>query len=158
MSAFTPDFEFRIEFDGDVVTGRMKRLTRADQIKLAPSMGLVREEGQSVYQVFLDSVQGVAAILPDYVTEFHGLTIGGREATLDQMLTHSYFNNLVDKMGALLIEESLLGDETAKKSATLSQESAADSGKRSESSLEDTPSQSGGMPGGTATPPETAEA
>lgn len=119
MSQFTPTVFFATDFDGDTITMTLKRLTRAQLHIAAPVMdeGVIKTfEGKLKY---LDIM---AELLPQVVTEFKGLYIGGVEAKLEDVLLEGFFSPLLDDIGDELFKVSFHQEGVIKKSKELVEE------------------------------------
>ena len=147
MSQFTPETDFRIEFDGDVVTGSMKRLLRGDMLRMMPETGEAEVIGDGpltrlVVRASLESQRLAVEVLPSYITKFEGLRVGGEavsaEVFFEKYAVHTYFTRLVVALEQHLIATSYVkadGEEAGaeaeeaaeKKSASPSASSSPDS-------------------------------
>ena len=148
MSQFTPETDFRIEFDGDVVTGSMKRLLRGDMLRMMPETGAaeVIADGpltRLVVRASLESQRLAVEVLPSYITKFEGLRVGGEavsaEVFFEKYAAQTYFTRLVVGLEQHLLSTSYVkadgeeevaepgAEEAEKKSALPSASSSPDS-------------------------------
>ena len=148
MSQFIPATDFRIEFDGDVVTGSMKQLLRGDMLRMMPETGEaeVIEAGPLTrveVRASLESQRLAVEVLPSYITKFEGLIVGveavSAEVFFEKYAMHTYFTLLVVGLERHLLATSYVkadggeagaepGAEAAeKKSASPSASSSPDS-------------------------------
>ena len=104
MSQFTPETDFRIEFDGDVVTGSMKRLLRGDMLRMMPETGEAEVIGDGPLtrvevRASMESQRLAVEVLPSYITKFEGLIVGGEavsaEVFFEKYAAQTYFTRLV---------------------------------------------------------------
>lgn len=137
MSQFTPETGFSIKFDGDTVSGSMKRLKRGDFLKLYPDMdgmAAVDAGGKTArvsIRASVETLDRAAELLPGYVTEFKGLRIGGVEVGADGFFKEfaglSFFSSLVSGLLGHLMNTSYLLEDEEKKSGSPSGSTSQDS-------------------------------
>ena len=117
MSQFTPQVSHEVEFEGDVVTMKIRRMQRKDFQRLMPYM---REESDKITMSFSDKVEfgGVMFdLLPEYVSDFQGLMdAGGQPLAFDTIAGEVYFNDLLQDIATKLFSISRLSGDEAKNS------------------------------------------
>jgi len=132
MSKFTPTFSTSFDFDGDTISVTMNRLKRKHALKLAPyikyddkgEVSLSLEENLTLLDVAIPIIQG-------HVKSMSGLTIGGDEGErnlivdngkpndeelYNMIFDETYFISFLGELLSALMENSFVGDDTAKKS------------------------------------------
>lgn len=130
MSNFLPSRTFRIEFDGDVITGRLRPLTRQDLLRLSPYFK--QAPGGAVSMIFADQMalaDAAAELLPAYIEDFSGLTVDGRPAGLEVALEQSYFLELLAALIGDLFAASTLSAVKKPMSGAPSPGESPDSGR-----------------------------
>lgn len=119
MSKFTPLVEYETGFEGDTVTMKIRRMTRADQQNLIPFMGDVDDEGQ-LKMSFKDENElsnAMLGLLPQNIKEFAGLKDeSGEDISLETAIKETYFMGLISEILMKLMEVSNIKAEDKKKS------------------------------------------
>lgn len=95
MSGYVRSTEFAIEFDGQTAKGKLGQLTLPD---------LLRMEAKDV-STDQEAAKVLAEILPNYVTEFTGLTdAAGAAMTIQEVCGLAYFVELAMAIGRKLVQ------------------------------------------------------
>lgn len=122
MGNYTPLVSHSVSFDGDLVTMNIRRLKRADMMKLLPYLSERTNANGETETVVAFSSQAelfdvVSEMLKGYVTNFTGLKMAdGENVSLENALDEAYYIPLVSDIVAKLIEVSQLDEADTKNS------------------------------------------
>lgn len=117
MSKFTPFVKWEVEYDGDVVKFKLRRLLNEHYILI--STVLHPENGKAARGVGLNAqiVNEAEPVFRYAVQEMAGLKdADGNELKLDDILKEGYFHPLLDRLLGYLMKVSVVMEEDAKKS------------------------------------------
>lgn len=106
MSAFLPVFPFAVRFEDETARGNMRALKRCDMLRLLNAMQAASDSHASEPASAAQSLELVelgASLLPEYISDFSGITIGGNPAQLEDILEQHHFSALLDALLCALI-------------------------------------------------------
>lgn len=116
MSKFVKATAFETTYEGDTVRALLKPLTLPDAIRLEDLVS-DRSKADEFLMFLVD-------LLPRYVEEFDGLRdAGGGKLTINDVVGHRYFMDLLQQIGMALLRASL--PQNPPKPAEESDESSA---------------------------------
>ena len=109
MSGYTPKEKFELEFEGDIITYSLSRMTRKEVMVLTPYFMKVKTDES---EEAMNAMDKVIDMLPDHVSEFKGLKdAGGNALSFESMFNQSYFIRVVKDMAANLMQISWISKE-----------------------------------------------
>jgi len=127
MSRFLPTVLHTIDFDGDTVSVKLRRVTRGDMLRIAPHLPTDGNEPTTEQNLIM--LEEIAQVLPGYVESFDGLVDGnGEPITLETVISEAYFLELLGEIAGLLISSSSPTEKEGKNSDEPLAESMAGEG------------------------------
>lgn len=120
MSGYKPREHFEHEFEGDIVSYYLTRLTRQEVMELTPLfIKIEKDESEEAMMI----INKIIEFLPMHVQNFDGLVDSNNEPIkLDLVLTDTYFLGLAKEMAGNLMSISWTNkakDDVLKKSNAL---------------------------------------
>lgn len=117
MSRFTKTFSFTTNFEDDVVSVTMTRMTRKDAMSLKRFYKVGEDGKQSIsFEDAQQMTEVMSDILPEHVKSFSGLkSAEGDDLTFSEVYDEAYFLPLVQDIMSELFSNSYSNGEQEKK-------------------------------------------
>ena len=119
MSGYTRSFQEKIEFDGDIITVKLTRLTRKAMMEILPFLDIDDQGGVTMTpDQALRFIGESADIVKPFIKEVEGLMVEGETvcpsrnpAVFDEIYEAAYFSPLWTQVAIALIKSSSLAGE-----------------------------------------------